>query len=118
MKLEGKTLIVAFIIAVLTFVIVSFWAAQDEQPNYVREMADCYQKQMQCGIHIIIEDSEYEDPSLELVEEWLVDNTHDVPTADRKVGLRIVRHLMTLSYEERAKLVNKALELNAKRNMP
>ena len=119
MKLEGKRLIVAFVIAMIAFIAVQAWAILDERhPNYVNDIADCYTAQGQCGIHPIIEDSEYEDPTLVMVEGWLEQNTFNLNESDREKGLLIVRHLKELSYDERAELISDAYDLYLRRNLP
>lgn len=119
MKLSTNVKAVLVTIAFFLVLAVGVYAIKKESNQQMASMiADCYEKQMQCGIHIIIEDSEYEDPSLELVEEWLIENVHDVPITDKTTGLRIVRHLMKLTYQERAELLNRAFDLYTRRRMP
>ena len=119
MKLSTDVKAVLVTIAFFLVLALGVYAVKKESSlEIVTLIADCYDKQMQCGIHIIIEDSEYEDPSLELVEEWLIENVHDVPIADKTTGLRIVRHLMKLTYQERAELLNRAFDLYTRRRMP
>lgn len=119
MKLEGKTLVIALIIAIISFIAMSIWAIKDDlQHNYTSDIAGCYTSQDQCGLHLIIEDSEYEDPTLDLVEGWLETNRQNLTEADREKGLAIVKHLKSLSYDERSELLSEAYDLYLRRNLP
>lgn len=121
MKLEGKKLAVVFIATVLLFIAVSIWSIRDESKNdinYTSEIADCFGMPEQCGLHILIEEKEVEDQTLEFVKNLLEKNTLGLPKADRAKGIRIVNYLKLISIDERINIISEAFDKYIKSNTP
>jgi len=106
------------LIVILIYVAAALNSKVSEENQIISLIADCYEEQDQCGLHNIIEESEYEDGSIQLVMGWLENNTHNLHEDERQKGIRVVTYLQACSYDDRSEILSKAFEIYRRRELP
>lgn len=114
----GITSIIIICLIAIAISVVALSNKPSKEEKVIDLIVECYEESNQCGLHNIIEESEYEDGSINMVLGWLEENRHNLPEHERTKGIEVAKYLQALTYEERSELLNKAFKTFMRRQMP